>query len=304
MTRGDGREPPLSELRAVLAERGIRPRKRLGQNFLFDPKLLDFIVGASGVGPEDEVLEVGTGTGVLTRALARRAARVYTVEIDRRLLDLARDLSGGLDNIEYIPGDGLAGKDRLAPALVDLREGRGRSARPLLFVANLPYSAATPLLMALLAGPIPIVRMVVMVQREVAERMVASPGRRSFGALSVCAQAQARLKLLRRVPPEVFWPRPRVGSVIVELIPLRPRGGPDPVALRQTAMAVFGQRRKRLIHSLVGHLGSLGPGEERLRLILRDLGVSSEVRGESLSVVQIVDLARRLGDLGLWGVSP
>lgn len=255
----------LDAFRAFLDERARRPRKSLGQNFLVDPNLLRAIVADAGIEKTDVVLEIGTGPGLLTLLLSREALRVVTVEKDPDVAAFARDLLSPLSNVELVEGDALLDKRHLSPRVREtlaraLEDPDARSAR---FVANLPYSVATPVLLALLRELPEIPVLLAMVQRELGERLVAAPGCREYGPAAVIVHLLATGLLLRSVPPQVFWPRPKVESVILRLErrdrPLREVSPP----FERFLLDVFSQRRKRL-RTVVGRMVSgRGPGKAR-----------------------------------------
>ncbi len=237
---------------------------RLGQNFLADPNLLNAIVRDAGLDSADVVLEVGAGEGVLTERLAGAAARVHAIELDR---GLERALGGvaALPNVELHWGDAM----RLDLAALE--------PPPTAVVANLPYSIATPLLLRTIER-LPSVRSwTVMVQLEIAERLRAGPGSRAYGSPSVLVQLACEARLLRRVDPAVFRPRPRVESAILGL---RRTGPGADAATRELVRAAFAHRRKSLARSLE----HVRPGSlDRARAMLRKLGLSENARAEQLS---------------------
>lgn len=248
---------------------------RLGQNFLADPNLLDAIVRDAALAPTDVVLEVGAGEGVLTERLAAVAAHVHTVEIDRDLEPALAPLAA-LDNVELHWGDAMkVDLTAFAPA-------------PTAMVANLPYSVATPLLLRTIELLPSLASWTVMVQREIADRLRAAPGSRTYGSPSVVAQLACEVELVRKVDPAVFKPRPRVDSAILRL---RRRGpGADP-ATRALVRAAFAHRRKSLARSLEhGRAGSLAAA----RAALTELGLAADARAEALSPEQFAALSAKL----------
>lgn len=249
---------------------------RLGQNFLADPNLLDAILRDAELSPDDVVLEVGAGEGVLTERLAAVAAHVHTIELDRRLEEALRPLVA-LPNVELRWGDAMR---------LDLA---GLQPAPTAMVANLPYSVATPLLLGTIEELASLRRWTVMVQREIADRLRAAPGSRTYGSPSVLAQLACEVRLLRTVDPAVFRPRPRVDSAILALS--RTGAAADP-ATRELVRAAFAHRRKALPRSLE----HVRPGSlDSARAALRELGLPEDARAESLSPQQFAALAARLG---------
>lgn len=239
------------ELRALVEAAGVRPSRASGQNFLIDDNLAVAIArdgtgepGAPDSAADDVVLEIGTGPGVLTEHLFPRAGHVLTVELDPRLAALSRERLGAASNLTLLEADALANKNQVNPlvleALAPLLAARPR----LRVVANLPYAVATPLVVGLLAQRLPLSLMVVMVQLEAAERFAAGVGHPQYGAVSVlCAALCERIRLLRRVPPDVFWPRPKVSSAVVRFDP-RPDRHDGFEALSTVVRALFNYRRK------------------------------------------------------------
>jgi 16S rRNA (adenine1518-N6/adenine1519-N6)-dimethyltransferase len=248
---------------------------RLGQNFLADPNLLDAIVRDAELGPGDVVLEVGAGEGVLTKRLAAAASHVHSVEIDRGL-EPALERVAALDNVELHWGDAMK---------VDLD---GFEPAPTAMVANLPYSVATPLILRTIEQLPELTRWTVMVQREIADRLRAGPGSRTYGSPSVVAQLACEVELVRTVDPAVFKPRPRVESAILRL---RRHGPGADAATRALVRAAFAHRRKALARSLEhGTKGSLGPA----RAALTELGLAADSRAEALSPEQFAALSAKL----------
>ncbi len=249
---------------------------RLGQNFLADPNLLDAIVRSAELDPEDVVLEVGVGEGVLTRRLADAAASVHAIEIDRRL-------EGGLEDVLADPRVQLHWGDAMKADLGALHPP------PTAMVANLPYSVATPVILRTIAELPGVRRWTVMVQREIADRLRAAPGSRTYGSPSVLCQLAARPRLLRAVDPAVFRPRPRVASAVLGLERTGPGAGPELARLVRDA---FAHRRKALPRSLeLAEPGRLGAA----RKALTELGLPADARAEALSPEQFAALGVMLG---------
>ncbi len=256
--RGPGahRATHRSELRRWLERYGVRPSRRLGQNFLVDDNWAERIVAAVEPGPDDLVIEVGPGLGALTERLAQRAGRVRAVEVDRRLAAALRERLGHLPNLELVEGDILAvDLDRLASR-------QDPAGGPVKLASNLPYAITSPFLVRWLEAPIRWERAVLTLQAEVVDRLVAAPGSAAYGALTVFVAYHARVERLGTVPAGAFWPRPEVDSAVVRLWPhLRPPVAvADPEALFALVRAAFSQRRKRLANALAAH-----PAVERVR---------------------------------------
>jgi 16S rRNA (adenine1518-N6/adenine1519-N6)-dimethyltransferase len=275
-------------LKKLFSQVGFTIDARRGQNFLVDLNLVDPAVRAAEIHPSDVVLEVGTGTGVLTERLSAAAAAVVTCEIDPRLAQLARDRLIDRDNVTLVEGDALAGKHRFAPAVLET-VAAALAAAPggrLLLVANLPYCVATPVISNLLALPRPFDAAVVTVQREMAERMTAAAGSSAYNGLSVWVGAQCRGDIVRMLPPGVFWPRPKVESAIVrlDLEPDRRAAIHDLDRFHTFVRDVFCHRRKLLRGVLARLAGGRDKeaGREAAEAALVAVGLPPDVRAEDI----------------------
>jgi 16S rRNA (adenine1518-N6/adenine1519-N6)-dimethyltransferase len=227
---------------ALLEAHGLAPSRALGQNFVVDPNTVRRIARLAGVGPGDRVVEIGAGLGSLTLALADTGAAVTAVEVDRHLVPVLREVVEGRD-VRVVEGDALE---------LDWDDALG-DAGSWTLVANLPYNVATPLVLDLLDGVPAIGRMLVMVQREVGERLAAGVGDAAYGIPSVKVAYWATARVVGKVPADVFLPRPRVESALVEITRRdAPASGADPARLFALVRAGFGQRRKMLRRSLSG----------------------------------------------------
>jgi len=302
MTLDQPASPPPRQTTAYLKELftqvGFTIDARRGQNFLVDLNLLDLLARTAAPGPDDVVLEVGTGTGSLTERLAATAGHVITCEIDPRLAQLARDRLVDRDNVELIEGDVLARKHRLAPAVLDALAA-ARAARPagrFFLAANLPYCVATPVISNLLALPRPFDVAVVTVQRELGERMTAAAGSSNYNALSVWVGSQCRGEIVRILPPSVFWPRPKVDSAIVrlELEPERRATIADIDRFHGFIRDVFCHRRKLLRGVLLRIAGGKKAETARVAVegLFAGLGLAEDARAEQLSPDKFVRLER------------
>jgi len=259
-----------ADIAQLLSAHGLRPNKALGQNFVADPNTVRRIARLSGVGPGSRVLEIGAGLGSLTLALVETGAAVVAVEADRHLVPVLRSLVEPT-GVEVVEGDALTLD---LAGLVAARSGGEWD-----LVANLPYNVATPLVLRTLVEVDAVKRLLVMVQREVGERMAAAVGDPSYGAVSVRVAYFARAEVVGRVPASVFVPRPRVESVLVRLV-RRPAPAVDPATvsyerLDTVVRAGFAQRRKMLRRSLAG---VVDPGA-----FVR-AGVRPDARAEELDV--------------------
>lgn len=233
----------LAEIRQLLEAHGLSPRKSLGQNFLIDQNLVRKLVDAAAVGPGDLVLEVGPGTGTLTEELLSRGCEVVASELDRGLAALLRERLGAAypNRFTLVEGDCLAGKRHVNPAILQALRGRSFT-----LVANLPYNAATPLMLALLVEHPECRGLFVTVQREVADRLLAHPSTKEYGTLGVVAQAVGEVKRIATLPPACFWPRPDVTSAMASVLRRPDPMTNNPAGLAAFCQAVFAKRRKQL----------------------------------------------------------
>lgn len=275
------------------AEVGIRPRTKLGQNFLIDLNLLRLLLRSAEIGPDDVVLEVGTGTGSLTAQMAAQAAAVVTVEVDPQLYQLANEELHDATNVHMLQVDVLKNKNQLSPVVLEtvFRELDAVPGRQFKLVANLPYHVATPLLTNLLVLDRPPDSMTVTVQKEVAERIAAEPGTKDYGALSIWIQSQCQVELVRVMPQSAFWPRPKVESAIVHITLDRQRRQqlPDREYFHQFVRAIFCHRRKFLRSELVSAFKDQLDKADVDR-ILKHLKVDGTLRAEQLDVSTMLAL--------------
>ncbi len=229
----------LSEIRALLEARGVRPKHRLGQNFLHDHNQLRRIVAAADVSAGDLVLEVGPGTGTLTEALVEAEAEVVSVELDE---DMARIVEARLgDRIILLRGDCLDRRRHLSPEILETLGDR-----PFRLVANLPYQAATPLMMDLLLRRPTCLGQVALIQKEVADRLAANAGGREYGPISILTAALGSISRVGNVPPGCFWPAPKVVSAVVSILPRPNHGVEHPERFADFVGELFRTRRKQI----------------------------------------------------------
>ena len=266
-----------ADVRRIAEELDVRPTKKWGQNFVIDPNTVRRIVRVADVDSGDVVLEVGPGIGSLTLALLETGARVVAIEIDPRLAErLPRTVA------EFAP-DAV---DRLDVICADAMDVSTLPVEPTAVVANLPYNVAVPVVLHLLATFPSIEKILVMVQREVADRLCAEPGSRTYGVPSVKARWFGHVHYAGDVGRNVFWPAPNVDSGLVSII-----RGDEPVVVDRSEVfsivdAAFAQRRKQLRSALSGHF----PG--RVDSVLASAGVDPSVRGEQLDVSDFIAIAR------------
>ena len=262
----------------ILQTFGLKAKKRFGQNFLINEKVVQAIAQAAQIGPGDLVLEIGPGIGTLTQALAETGAQVKSVEIDQSLLPVLAKTLEGYTNVEIIPGDVLK---------VDL--GEITQHEPFTVAANLPYYITTPIIFALLEQQLPLKRLVVMVQKEVAERMTAGPGTKDYGPLSLALQYYSEPRLALSVPARDFMPAPKVDSMVVVCEKREhPPVDADPKLFFQVVRAAFSQRRKMLSNCLK----SLGLSSDQVKTLMERAGIDGKRRGESLSMEEFGKLTK------------
>lgn len=267
----------LSDIKQLLSSAGLHPKHKFGQNYLHDGNHMARMMEAAAIGPGDTVLEVGPGTGALTERLLDTGAAVIAVEIDadfeQLLTDRIRQTHGPHARFELLITDILAGKHALAPAAID-----AVGAGPFKLIANLPYQIASPLLANLVQDHPDMTDAVVMIQKEVADRLASPPGSKAYGALGILVQAMCEVTRVGVLAPGCFWPAPKVASAVVHL---KRRATPltdDPKALSALLQKLFTQRRKQL-GKILGRDTKLPDG------------VTGSMRPEMLSVEQLVELA-------------
>ena len=269
---------------------GFRFAKGLGQNFLTDPSVPEAMVEGSGIGPQDLVIEIGPGIGVLTEAAAQAAGRVVAIEVDQRLLPILDETLREYDNIEVICADVL--KTDLAQLIQRQTREHGLTGA-VRIIGNLPYYITTPIIMKLLEEELPVSSITVMMQKEVADRIEAGPGSKAYGAISVAVQYYCRVSRIASVPKEVFLPSPKVDSAVL-LLQLRENKAVqvrDEARFFACVKAGFGQRRKTLCNALSG-AGNLP--KETVREVLAATGIDENRRAETLSIEEFAKIADEL----------
>jgi 16S rRNA (adenine1518-N6/adenine1519-N6)-dimethyltransferase len=312
------------QIRELLDSAGIRPNKRFGQNFLIDLNLMRLLIDTADIQKNDVVLEVGTGTGSLTQAIAEKAGFCVSVEIDAVLANIAKEQLADKSNVEIITADALKNKFEINPVVIDaLNRAVSRASSPrlrgqstghltadgratgrLLLVANLPYIAATPLIINLVIGPTTADAMFVTVQKEVADRMISQRGIKDYGILSILMAATGEVRHIRTLKPTVFWPQPQVNSAFVQYVrdPEKIKAVKSVEMLSRVAGALLQYRRKMLKSccKLITEERSTGfqPVESRpgwpcynWPAILNQLGIDPEIRPDNLTPEQFVAIA-------------
>ena len=264
--------------RHILKTFGIHTSKKLGQNFLVDEAVVNNIVKGAAISSGDTVLEIGPGIGTLTQGLAETGAEVIAVELDRRLIDVMGKTLSGYPNVRIIHGDILK---------IDI--SREITAKTFKVVANLPYYITTPIVMGLLEQRLPIEVLVTMVQKEVAERMVAPPGGKDYGAMSVAVQYYTEPSIMFHVPPAAFIPSPKVESAVIRCLvrsepPVQVK---DEKRFFRVVRASFAQRRK----TLANNLKNVGIADQDVKDILTEAGIDGTRRGETLSLAEFAAIA-------------
>ncbi len=269
-----------STIRYIKNKYGFRFSKSLGQNFLTDKSVIDGIVDAAGIGPEDLVIEIGPGIGVLTQGAAERAGRVVAIEIDEGLLKVLDETLFGYHNVKVIRGDVL--KIDLDAIIEEELAASAGNLRHVKIIGNLPYYITTPILMKLLESRIQAECITVMMQKEVAQRIASGPGSRIYGAISVAVQYYCEVTTALEVPKEVFMPQPKVDSTVLQL-DVRDKAPVDILSEEmffRLVKAGFSQRRKTLLNSLQ----SAGFTRDIVRKSLENAGIDPTRRAETLSL--------------------
>ena len=272
----------------LVKKHGFKFTKSLGQNFLIDDNIVDKIVAGAGIGPGDKIIEVGPGIGTLTREMASRAEALMAVEIDKNLIPILADTLGDYDNVKIVNEDIIKANIK---GLID----ENLSGGPVKLVANLPYYITTPIIMRFLEENINVTDIVVMVQKEVAERMNAQPGGKDFGALSVAVQYYCDTEIVAKVPRHLFVPQPNVDSIVIALRirPERKYKVDDEGLYFKVVKAAFGQRRKTLLNS-ISSMGNLA--KDQVKEALEEAGIDPKRRGETLSLDEFAILSNVIGN--------
>jgi 16S rRNA (adenine1518-N6/adenine1519-N6)-dimethyltransferase len=280
---------PNGHPRDVLRAHGLAANQKLGQNFLLSADVADRIVREARVGPQDAVLEIGTGLGQLTERLARAAAAVVTVEIDRGLCEIAKSRLAPYPNVILLHADFLESKHRINPLVTDAvrSAGGGRVSK---VVSNLPYQICSPAVINLLEWELPVAEMDVMLQAEVVERLAAGPGTSEYGPLTVFVAYRAAVEVLFPLPPSAFWPQPAVSSQFVRIVPHAPQTEARSYDMfSQAVNKLFQSRRKTLSRAL-----KIGWGDDVAGKVIRDVSLEPTRRPDTLTVAEFVSIADAL----------
>lgn len=276
--------------KGILEKHGFSFKKSLGQNFLIDTNILNRIVDHAELSENSGAIEIGPGIGALTEQLAKRSKKVVAFEIDQRLLPILKDTLSPYDNIQIIHQDIL--KADVARVIDEELQGM----EDLMVVANLPYYVTTPIILKLLTDNLPIRGIVVMLQKEVADRIAAQPGTKEYGSLSIAIQYYTEAETVMIVPKSVFVPQPNVDSAVIRLI----RREKPPVELMDedfffvVTRASFAQRRKTILNNLTSQLPEGKEKKERILEALEQTGIDPSRRGETLSIAEFGKLSNSL----------
>ncbi len=279
-----------SVIKEILQKSGFRFSKSLGQNFLIDDGVLNKMIEKSNINSDTNVLEIGPGFGTLTQRLCRSAKKVVSVEIDDTVIPILAENTEEFTNLKIVNADVMK---------IDLKEliQTEFGNEPVKVVANLPYYITTPIIMGLLQKELPISDIVIMIQKEVAERIAAKPGGKDYGALTVAVNFYSDPELIAEVPPSSFIPQPKVSSSVIRLkMLLSPRVDvPDKKKFFSLVKASFGQRRKTLVNA-VFNSGISGKSKEEIAAALGNAGLNEKCRGETLSIEDFARLSEELFD--------
>jgi 16S rRNA (adenine1518-N6/adenine1519-N6)-dimethyltransferase len=277
----------------ILDQYGFSFKKSLGQNFLIDTNILRKIVDAAEISAETGAIEIGPGIGALTEQLARRAKKVVAFEIDQRLLPILADTLSPYGNVRIIHQDVL--KADIHQVIAD----EFTNVADIMVVANLPYYVTTPIIMKLLTDHLPIRGMVVMLQKEVADRLAAKPGTKDYGSLSIAVQYYTEAEVVMTVPRTVFIPQPNVDSAVIRLIKRKqpPVAVNDETFFFQVVRASFAQRRKTILNNLVNNLPNGKAMKEQIESSLANANIDPRRRGETLTMEEFAALSNALRNI-------
>jgi 16S rRNA (adenine1518-N6/adenine1519-N6)-dimethyltransferase len=298
-----------SMLKMLFNERGIRLRKQWGQNFLIDQNILQFIVRSAELSRNDVILEIGAGTGSLTRMLAEKAGYVFAVEIDHKLSEIMAETLKDFNNVSSLNKDILKSKHHIHPEIVESVSNYINSTTCTMenlrvkVISNLPYYISTPVIIDLLQEVLPIKLMILTLQRDITNRLLAHPGSKDYGILSIMTRLFADVKILKKLPPDVFWPAPLVDSAIVKMTVNRNKYS-DRIrnyqSFQDVIKAIYTSRRKTLLNNLLslclkGGIEKDTQGlREDLQPILKKVGISPGSRGEELDLEKLIGLSNEI----------
>ncbi|WP_353095567.1 16S rRNA (adenine(1518)-N(6)/adenine(1519)-N(6))-dimethyltransferase RsmA [Tissierella praeacuta] len=277
-------------IREILERYGFKFSKSLGQNFLIDGNIVRKIVDKGDITSNDYVIEIGPGMGTLTEELALRAKKVVAIEIDDTLLPILDETIGKYNNVEVVHGDVLE---------IDLQKliEEKLNGGPVKVVANLPYYVTTPIIAKLIEDNLNLESIIVMVQKEVAERMEAGPGGKEYGSLSVFVNFYSKPEIVLKVPKTVFMPQPKIDSAVIKLMINKELPDVDREKFFKIVKAAFSKRRKTILNSLSTY--GFNIEKETIKDVLESLNISANIRAENLSVEDFIKISKTLPPLDI-----
>jgi 16S rRNA (adenine1518-N6/adenine1519-N6)-dimethyltransferase len=299
-------------LKMLFLERGVRLKKHWGQNFLIDQNILQFIVRSAELSRNDIILEIGSGTGSLTRLIAEKAGHVFAVEMDRKLFEILGETLQDCNNVTTINKDILKSKHHIHPEIIEtVSDYIQTAASPpagdlcVKVISNLPYYISTPIIIDLLQEVLPIKFMILTLQLDITNRMMAHPGTKDYGILSIMTKLFADAKVLKKLPPSVFWPVPLVDSAIIKMTVNRGKYSDrirDYQGFQDVVRAIYTSRRKTLLNNLISLCLKDGIEKdahglrEDLQPILKKAGIDPGSRGEELDLEKLIELSNEISD--------
>lgn len=280
------------QIQRLLASAGLFPNRRLGQNFLIDLNLMRLLVDSANIHSNDVVLEVGCGTGSLTEAIAEKAGRVVAVEFDQKLAEIVKSRLSSVENVEVVGTDVLESKNTISTVVIEaIESARVKAGGRLLVVANLPYSVGSAVMVNLTTGHVVADSMYVTVQKEVAERMTASPGNKHYGTLSIFLGATGEVKIMKILKPSVFWPAPQVDSAMVSFVRQKDKADRiHNIKLFGEVIAVFMQHRRKMLKACTKFAENRLKDIHNWGVIFEDCGVDPHKRPEVLSPEDFISI--------------
>ncbi len=281
------------QIEQLLESAGVRPNRHLGQHFLIDLNLMRLLIETADINKNDVVLEVGCGTGSLTEAIAERCGRCVAVEMDAILAQIAATQSADKPGVEIIAADVLKNKFTVNPAVSDaLNRARAKCTGRLLLVSNLPYSAATPLMLNLIGGTPVVDAMFVTVQKEVADRMIAQAGTKDYGILSIVLALTGDVKIIRVLKPSVFWPRPQVNSAMISYVRNEKKAGLiKSISFLSEVVSMFMQHRRKMLKGCTKYAGDALADISDWTDIFRECSVKSDHRPDQIEPNEYLAIA-------------
>ena len=297
LERGQFKRDEVTTPKEILVKYNIRPLKRFGQSFLIDPNIINRIVASAGVGPEDTVVEIGAGAGIMTGMLCDRAREVFALEVDGRMIGVLKEELGARSNVTVMHQDVLT---------YDFSEAfRASTERPLVVVGNIPYNISSQILLRLIKYRHILSTVVLMFQKEVAERIIARPGAKQYSILSVLTLLYFDCKRIATVSPGCFYPKPRIDSTVLKMTsrvcPLAEVK--DPEVFQAVVRAAFSKRRKTLANSMKNNPFLLFSDTEVFE-IMSQADIDQKRRGETLTIEEFARMSNVISSRPFWGRSP